>query len=181
MSTAITVKGVHPRSHLADFTGLLQVDGYTGFNRVGSVELAFCWVHARRKFFEFHYATASPVAAEALRRIAELYQIEARIRGCPPDARARIRQAESRLLIDAMRTWLQGELGRISAKSTLAEAIRYALRHWQGLGLFLRPRPGRNRPRIPSSAPSGRSSSAPRAICSRVRTAGPKARQPSPR
>jgi transposase len=130
-------QGVHPRSHLADFTGLLQVDGYTGFNRVGSVKLAFCWAHVRRKFFEFHHATASPVAAEALRRIAELYQIEARIRGCPPDARARIRQAESRLLIDAMRTWLQGELGRLSAKSTLAEAIRYALRHWQGLGLFL--------------------------------------------
>ena len=130
-------QGVHPRSHLAEFTGVLQVDGYTGFNRVGSVELAFCWAHVRRKFFDFHHATGSPIAAEALRRIAELYQIEARLRGCPPDQRARIRQADSRPLVEAMKTWLEQELARISAKSSLAEAIRYALRHWKGLGLFL--------------------------------------------
>jgi hypothetical protein len=70
-------------------------------------------------------------------RIAELYQIEARIRGRPPNERARIRQAESRPLVDAMNSWLKAQLGRVSAKSALAEAIRYALRHWQGLGLFL--------------------------------------------
>src|SRR5271169_4844712 len=64
-------QGVHPRSHLASFTGVLQVDGYTGFNALGSVELAFCWAHVRRKFFDFHHATGSPIAAEALRRIAE--------------------------------------------------------------------------------------------------------------
>ena len=93
--------------------------------------------HVRRKFFDFHHATDSPIAAEALRRIAELYRIEARIRGLLPDARARIRQTETRPLIDAMKIWLEGELGRISAKSALADAIRYALRHWKGLGLFL--------------------------------------------
>jgi transposase len=136
-------QGVHPRSHLAEFTGVLQVDGYTGFNRLtgerpaGRVELAFCWAHVRRKFFDFHHATDSPIAAEALRRIAELYRIEERIRGRSSDQRASIRQAESRPLVEAMKSWLEGELGRISAKSTLAEAIRYALRHWKGLGLFL--------------------------------------------
>ena len=136
-------QGVHPRRHLAEFTGVLQVDGYAGFDRLrgarpaGAVELAFCWAHVRRKFFDFHHATASPIAAEALQRIAELYQIEARIRGRPPNERARIRQAESRPLVDAMNSWLEAQLGRVSAKSALAEAIRYALRHWQGLGLFL--------------------------------------------
>src|SRR6516165_950316 len=50
-------QGVHPRSHLAAFAGVLQV--------------AFCWAHARRKFFDFHHATGSPIAAEALRRIGE--------------------------------------------------------------------------------------------------------------
>ena len=136
-------QGVHPRSHLAEFTGVLQVDGYAGFDRLrgarpaGVVELAFCWAHVRRKFFDFHHATASPIAAEALQRIAELYQIEARIRGRPRNERARIRQAESRPLVDAMNRWLEAQLGRVSAKSALAEAIRYALRHWQGLGLFL--------------------------------------------
>jgi len=136
-------QGAHPRSHLAGFSGVLQVDGYAGFDGLtggrssGSVALAFCWAHVRRKFFDFHHATGSPIAAEALRRVAELYQIETRIRGRPPEERARIRQAESRPLVEAMKTWLEHELVRISAKSALAGAIRYALRHWKGLGLFL--------------------------------------------
>ena len=139
-------QGAHPQSHLAACAGVLQVDGYAGFKALareqkerkeGVVQFAFCWAHARRKFFDFHHATGSPIAAEALRRIAELYQIEARIRGRPPDQRAQIRQAESRPLVEAMKPWLEGELARVSAKSTLAEAIRYALRHWKGLSLFL--------------------------------------------
>jgi transposase len=139
-------QGAHPQSHLAAFGGVLQVDGYAGFKALageqkerkeGAVQFAFCWAHVRRKFFDFHHATGSPIAAEALRRIAELYQIEARIRGRPPDQRARIRQAQSRPLVEAMKTWLEGELARISAKSALADAIRYAVRHWTGLGLFL--------------------------------------------
>ena len=136
-------QGAHPRSHLAEFAGVLQVDGYSGFDRLagdhpkGAVKLAFCWAHVRRKFYDFHQATGSPIAAEALRRIAELYAIEARIRGRPPDQRRHIRQTETKPLVDAMKTWLEAELGRISAKSKLADAIRYALRHWQGLGLFL--------------------------------------------
>ena len=112
----------------AQLSAPLQVDGYTGFNRVGSVELASCWAHVRGKFFDLHHAIGSPSAAEALRRISELYQFEARIRGRWSNQRARIRQAESRPLVDAMKTWLVQELRRLSAKSTLAEAIRYALR-----------------------------------------------------
>jgi hypothetical protein len=82
-------------------------------------------------------SAATPIAAEALRRITELYRIEERIRGRSSDQRTSVRQAESRPLIDAMKSWLEGELGRVSGKSTLADAIRYALRHWKGLGLFL--------------------------------------------
>ena len=136
-------QGVHPRTHLAEFAGVLQVDGYSGFNRLagdhpkGAVTLAFCWAHVRRKFYDFHEATGLPIAAEALRRIAEIYAIEARIRGRPPDQRRHIRQNETKPLLEAMKTWLEQELGRVSAKSKLADAIRYALRHWQGLGLFL--------------------------------------------
>jgi hypothetical protein len=91
----------------------------------------------RRKFYDFHQATGSPIAAEALCRIAEIYAIEGRIRGRPPEARQRIRQAETKPLVEAMKTWLETELGRISAKSALAGAIGYALRHWQGLCVFL--------------------------------------------
>jgi transposase len=146
-------QGAHPQSHLSAFAGVLQVDGYAGFKALsgeqkerkeGAVQFAFCWAHARRKFFDFHHATGSPIAAEALRRIAELYQIETRIRGRPPDQRVRTRQAESRPLVEAMKTWLEQELARVSAKSALADAIRYALRHWKGLALP-RGRPRRDR------------------------------------
>jgi transposase len=136
-------KGAHPRNHLAEFAGVLQVDGYSGFDRLagerpqGTVKLAFCWAHARRKFYDFHAATGSPIATEALRRIADIYAIEARIRGRPAELRRRIRQRRSKPLVDALKTWLETELTRISAKSALAGAIRYALRHWPGLTLFL--------------------------------------------
>jgi hypothetical protein len=136
-------KGEHPQRHLRGFAGLLQVDGYAGFGRlVGTDEndapqLAFCWAHVRRKFYDIHVATQSPLADEALRRIAELYEIEASIRATPADNRRSVRQMHSRPLVEAMRTWLTEQLGRISGRSTLAQAIRYALNHWDGLVLYL--------------------------------------------
>ena len=94
-------------------------------------------VHCRRRFYEIHQAIGSPLAEEALRRIGELYAIEAEIRGRPPDERRAIRQERSQPIVDALHSWLTAQLERVSGKSTLAEAIRYALRHWQGLVLFL--------------------------------------------
>src|SRR3954453_1614973 len=94
---------VRAREVLADYTGVLQVDGWGGFKRLtgkhdavpgdaGSVTLAFCWSHGRRQFFEIHQSSQSPIAGEVLRRIAELYRIEDEIRGQPPDARRAVRQ-----------------------------------------------------------------------------------------
>src|SRR5919112_1960866 len=86
-------KGEHPAAHLAGFEGILQVDGYGGFKRLletrppGAIRLAFCWAHCRRRFYELHQATGSPLATEALRRIGELYAIEAEVRGCPAEER----------------------------------------------------------------------------------------------
>src|SRR3954454_6634575 len=91
-------KGEHPAAHLAEFTGILQVDGYGGFKRLlenrllGAIRLAFCWAHCRRRFYEIHQATGSPLAEEALRRIGELYAIEAEIRGRPAEERRAVRQ-----------------------------------------------------------------------------------------
>ncbi len=136
-------KGEHPQAHLRGFRGLLQVDGYAGFAGLvrGSTndapQLAFCWAHARRKFYDIHVATKSPLAEEALRRIAELYAIEADIRGTPAENRRSVRQQRSRPLVEAMRTWLTEQLERISGRSTLAQAMRYALNHWNGLILYL--------------------------------------------
>ena len=136
-------KGEHPAAHLAGFRGVLQVDGYGGFKSLlenrpaGEVRLAFCWAHCRRRFYEIHQATGSPLAEEALRRIGELYEIEAEIRGRPAEERRAARQERSKPIVEALHAWLTAQLGRVSGKSGLAEAIRYALRHWQGLVLFL--------------------------------------------
>ena len=136
-------KGEHPAAHLAGFRGVLQVDGYGGFKSLledrpaGEVRLAFCWAHCRRRFYEIHRATGSPLAEEALRRIGELYKVETEIRGRSAEERRTARQERSKPLVEALHTWLTAQLGRVSGKSGLAEAIRYALRHWSGLVLFL--------------------------------------------
>src|SRR3954447_25160230 len=101
-------RGEHPATHLAEFTGILQVDGYAGFKGLltgrppDEIKLAFCWAHCRRRFYELCRSTGSPLAAEALRRIGELYAIETEIRGRPPDERRAIRRERSKPVVDAL-------------------------------------------------------------------------------
>ncbi len=137
-------KTEHAMTLLDGFSGILQVDGYAAYKKLAETEregkpivLAFCLAHARRKFFEFHKATNSPIAFEALRQIAAVYAIETRIRGMSAAERMAVRQAESKPLMDAFKTWAEERLKEVSAKSPLATAIRYTLNHWQGLAVFL--------------------------------------------
>jgi transposase len=137
-------KGRHVDEHLLRFSGVLQVDAYAGYNRLtkrdragGSITLAFCLAHARRKFFEIHKATGCPVSFETLQRIGAIYAIEARIRGTSAEHRLQVRQAETQALFEALKPWLMDRLTEISTKSPLAKAIRYTLGHWAGLGVFL--------------------------------------------
>jgi len=134
-------KGSHTAKHLKGFSGKLQVDGYSGFSalakRSNAIELVFCWSHCRRRFYEFHAATKSPLAAEALGQIAKLYAIEAEIRGQPSEYRRAARQQRSRPIVETLHTWLEATLARVSTTSPLADAIGYMLRHWSGLVLFL--------------------------------------------
>ena len=133
-------KSERPEAHLGDFAGILQVDGYGGYRPLaeqGQVQLAFCWAHVRRKFYELAAAGPAPIATEALEQIKALYAIEADIRGKDPDVRRTIRQAQSQPLIEALEPWLRAKLATISQKTKLAEAIRYALSRWTGLTLFL--------------------------------------------
>jgi transposase len=129
-----------PQEHLRGFRGVLQVDGYAGYKALaetGAVELAFCWAHARRRFYEIAAAGPAPIAEEALRRIAALYAIEAELRGQTAERRRAERQARSRPLVEAFERWLRERLDAVSGKSPTAAAIRYALSHWQGLIRFL--------------------------------------------
>jgi transposase len=133
-------KAERPASHLEAFHGVLQVDGYAGFERLterGDIVLAACWAHTRRKFFDVHEATGSPIAAEALRRIAELYAIEKLIRGRTAQERRSARNTQSRPLVEAMKPWLEMQLGRIPGRGGLADAIRYTLSRWPALRHFL--------------------------------------------
>src|SRR5580765_7583915 len=71
-------KAERPATHLAGFEGVLQVDGYEAYKvlaRRGAVQLAFCWSHVRRPFYELAQSGPAPIAAEALTRIANLYRI----------------------------------------------------------------------------------------------------------
>ena len=133
-------KAERPASHLAGFSGIVQVDGYPGFDRLsggGRIWLAGCWAHARRKFYEVQQATGSPIAAEALRRIAEFYAIENAIRGRTADARQDVRQSRSLPLVTAMKAWLERQLAQIPPRGSLADAIRYTLSRWELLCRFL--------------------------------------------
>lgn len=134
-------KGEHPRDHLRTFRGILQADGYAGFTALygdGRVVEAACLAHARRKFWDVHEATKSPLAREALDRIAALYRIEDTIRGRPPEQRLAVRKEHTAPLMADMRDWLDTTCPRISGRSELAAAIRYALARWEGLTLILR-------------------------------------------
>jgi transposase len=129
-------KGAHPLVHLARFSGILQADGYAGFNGLyesGRIVEAACWAHVRRKFFDVHAATNSAVAREALERIGTLYDVERDIRGKPPDERKRGRQARSLPIAKALRTWAEATVPQLSGRSELAGAFRYMLTRWAAL------------------------------------------------
>ena len=133
-------KAERPISHLAGFKGILQVDGYGGYRVLaerGDVQLAFCWSHVRRRFYELAAAGPAPIASEALERIAGLYAVEKDIRGRSADERRAMRQDRSRPIVDELEPWLRAKLALISQKTKLAEAIRYALSRWDGLTRFL--------------------------------------------
>ncbi|WP_299212296.1 IS66 family transposase [uncultured Tateyamaria sp.] len=123
-------KGEHPVSHLAGYTGLVHADGYSGFNGLFGDDKAdetACMAHVRRKFVDVFTSQGNAIAEEAIRRIAELYTVEKDVRGRSPEERMASRQARSKPIFDDLEAWLHAQLPKISGKSPLAQAIRYAL------------------------------------------------------
>ncbi|WP_250479595.1 MULTISPECIES: IS66 family transposase [unclassified Caballeronia] len=132
-------KGIHPQTHLAEFRGVLRGDGYAGFNEItesGKVRLASCWDHARRYVFNVHETAPSDTTKRWLDMIGDLYEIEAAIRGKPPDERQRVRQEKSKPLLDGIETSMREKLATLWPKAPLVEAINYSLNRWDGLTLF---------------------------------------------
>jgi transposase len=129
---------------LDGFAGVLQVDGYPGYNALadparpgGAVTLAYCWSHLRRKFYEVYIGGHSPIATQALARIKELYAIEAEVRGLPPELRRRARQDRSKPIVEALKPFFQQSLAAVPKGGKIGEALAYGLNHWDGLIRFL--------------------------------------------
>lgn len=128
---------------LQGFGGILQVDGYAGYNRVfdlrdnAPIQLAYCWAHARRTLYELTHNNAAPIAEEGLKQITALYRIEAQARGQSADARLTLRRTKSAPKITALKTWLDHARTQVSTKSPTGDALKYIVKCWNGLILFL--------------------------------------------
>jgi transposase len=145
----------HPERHMSRWSGILQADAYSGYNRLyqperkpGPIVEALCWSHARRKFFELADIAAnarrgknappiSPMALEAVKRIDVIFDIERDINGFSADERLRVRRETSAPLVAALETWLRAERARLSRHAAIAKAIDYMLTRWSGFTRFL--------------------------------------------
>jgi len=127
-------KGDHPREHLRTFASFLQADAYAGFERLyapdrqpGLITPVACWAHARRKLHDVYKADPHSVAAVGLKLIRELYDVERGIACDPADDRRKARKLSRLRALDFF-AWADGVLAQISARSPLAEALRYAVK-----------------------------------------------------
>lgn len=127
-------KGERPREHLAAFAGSLQADAYAGFNALydpgrepGPITPVACWAHARRKLHDVLVADHRCAARKGLGLIAQLYEVERLIEGEPPKERLRQRSASKLIALDFF-AWADSVLDQASARSPLAEALRYAVK-----------------------------------------------------
>ncbi|QIE43291.1 IS66 family transposase (plasmid) [Rhodobacteraceae bacterium SC52] len=143
---ATSREGRHAETILSGFNGILQVDGYAGYNRLtrkdrvgGPLILAFCWAHARRKFEHVEKSTGSSEARDVLRRLSELYKIERELQSQNATALVRqtVRQDRSKPIVDALFDYLELLSSQIMKKSVLGEAIAYTIKLRSGLHVFL--------------------------------------------
>jgi transposase len=134
----------HPAAHLANFTGLLQADGYAGFESLynpartkpGPITEVACLAHCRRKFYDVWEATKSPIAKEALDRIAAVYAIEDKARFAPAAERVEHRR-ETAPLLNKFFDWSKATVVKLSAKLELAKAFRYMIDRREALTRFV--------------------------------------------
>lgn len=147
-------RGEHPARHLESFTGILQADAYGGFNALHGpgrqpkpITPALCWSHARRPFFELADITKnarrgrsavaiSPIALEAVRRIAALFDIERDINRLAATERLAVRQERSAPLLADLEAWLRAQRAKLSRASAVVQPIDYLLKRWGDFARF---------------------------------------------
>lgn len=130
----------HPNKVLARYRGYLQADDYSGYHelfRKGDVIHVACWAHARRRFYDIARTQKPPgLAAEALRFIGRLYEIEGRAKDRAPHERLALRQKETVPLLADFKAWLEGHYPSLLPQGPLAQAFGYVLSNWQALCCF---------------------------------------------
>ena len=142
---------VHALKLLDGYRGVVQCDGYAAYKKIAAeapgepITLAFCWSHLRatvlRARQERQCANRQRSARTHRRALCDRDDDP----GTSAEERRRVRRERSKPLVEALRTWLERQLARVSAKATIAEDLRYGLNHWDGLVSFPRRRPHRAR------------------------------------
>ena len=148
----------HPERHLAGYSGILQADAYSGYNRLyeegrspGPILEAACWAHARRKFFVLADietsarrrasnktpSPISPLALEAVRKIDVLFDIERAINSLDVTARKAARQERSVPVVAELEAWMRAERAAMSRHNDVAKAMNYMLKRWDAFTRFL--------------------------------------------
>lgn len=121
-----------------NYAGTVLTDGYQVYGslskRCGSIRQAFCWAHVRRKFVEIEDMHPGKCTA-ILDLIGELYGIEKRHKDKPPDERLKIRQRESKVVVEKIAAWVNEQ--STFKRGTLGAAIKYMEKLWLGLLVFL--------------------------------------------
>jgi hypothetical protein len=127
------------RDFLAAWQGKLVCDDYQGYKAgfANGITEVGCWAHARRKFFELAEHGNSPIADQALISIGTLYDIEREIVDKPPDERQRIRETQSRPIVEKLREWLIHQRAGLTDGTRTARAIDYSLKRWEALIRYL--------------------------------------------
>ena len=142
---SLTRSGTVAEKRLASFKGLLQTDGYKGYQGLrerDDIEGLGCITHARRKFSDVLKITNNPegIAAEAIARLKPLYALEASMRekGYGFHTRKRLRQKVAWPILKDFHSWLKKTLPCVPPKSQLANAISYSLNQWPYLIKYVR-------------------------------------------
>lgn len=140
-------KGEHPQTFLKDFTGYLQADAYSGFDALFNkdeggrqrVKEVGCWGHTRRKFVDVLTLDPNSIAQELVKMVRSLYVIERHMKQADYsfDQKKWLRRKRSKPILKEIRRWLKTHQPRAAPKSTLGQAIGYALNHWRALTTFL--------------------------------------------
>ena len=133
-----TRAGEHARNFLGDWSGGLVCDDFSGYKASfgEAITEVGCMAHARRKFFDLHVSNKSEIAQQALTYIAQLYKIEWEVKNLSADERLRIRQIESKPLLDALHQWMVLQRQRITDGTATAKALDYSLKRWVALSRF---------------------------------------------